>query len=115
MSQHTQFAPQVNFSDQRTEFPLCLLHNVRLVFSLPQGCPHDDEYPDEVLSRLQDDAWARMSQVDLSGLVLKERYEICAACRLPRDIRDRLRHRIEKPVRPQLAASEPITVRRVRK
>jgi hypothetical protein len=66
-------------------FPYCRLHGHSLVDALPPACPYVNEYPLDVLARLQDDAWARIPQLDLEGFaVLKERYEIRSCCRLSR-------------------------------
>jgi hypothetical protein len=109
MSQHTQFAPEVN---ERTNFPLCRLHNLRIVDSLPPGCPYTSEWPHDRLAEMHDASWREISYATFAR---KERYEICSSCRLPQDVRERLRPRNEKPARSQLAASGPITVCRVRK
>jgi hypothetical protein len=100
-----------------TAFPYCHLHGHRLVDGLPPGCPYEDEYPGDVLARLQDAAWAQIPQLNLEGFaVLKERYEICSCCRLSREVRERLRRAEARPSTPPRRAPStgPVAVHLIR-
>jgi hypothetical protein len=97
-------------------FPHCELHGVRIVDFLPPGCPYRSEWPSDVLACLQDDAWRRLSQGDVSGLDLKARYEICSCCRLSREVRERLRRAEARPPTPPRRAPStgPVAVHLIR-
>jgi len=64
--------------DYRGSFPLCQLHDIRLVDALPPRCPLGEPDLSKAMNGLRDAAWGvRGSGVDLATL---ERFETCAAC-----------------------------------
>jgi hypothetical protein len=97
-----------------TAYPRCRLNGNPLVFRLPEGCPHADEFPHQVLSSMQDEAWARIMEMDFAGLDLMERYDACVACRLTPELRARLRHRAPTAAHRQQASREPVSAQQAR-
>lgn len=104
MSNYTEFAPEVN---ERTNFPLCRLHGTRIVDAFPPGCPYWNEWPHDRLAEMQDASWREISY---AAFALKERYEICSSCRLPQDVRDRVRSSSAAPAESRAPNSQSIGV-----
>jgi len=84
-------AGEYESDDWHSTFPLCRLHNVRIVDELPRGCPLAEENPSRAIQELQDRAWSKMLDIvhDPSGGHDLERVHICGRCELHRNSRVR--------------------------
>jgi hypothetical protein len=61
-------------------FPLCVLHNVRIVDAFPRGCPLEHPNPLVAIQAYQDRAWTRFGNCERGGCDDAARVEICQAC-----------------------------------
>ncbi len=62
-------------------FPVCKLHDYRIVLALPMGCPFQASNPLDRILEVQQRGWAQLAKDELhSGLALLEIAETCDNC-----------------------------------
>jgi len=62
-------------------FPLCKLHNLRLVNRLPAGCALGDRNPLERIAQLQEAGWSQLAVEEYhAGGILLDAADVCNGC-----------------------------------